>query len=61
MVAPITYVDIYTALKEHNLSDATALSLLALLGEGLQTYGKTHPKPATVTPSTNAPPAAAKP
>jgi len=38
MVAPITYMDIYAALKEQDLDDATALALLALLGEGLQTY-----------------------
>lgn len=38
MVAPITYIDIYTALKEQGLDDGAALSLLALLGEGLQTY-----------------------
>lgn len=48
MVAPITYVDIYTALREQDLDDGTALALLALLGEGLQTYEKkekSEPKP----------------
>lgn len=38
MVAPITYIDIWTALKEEGLDDGAALALLALLGEGLQTY-----------------------
>jgi hypothetical protein len=36
--APITYVDIYQALKAHGLTTATSLSLLAFLGEGLQTH-----------------------
>lgn len=40
MVAPITYIDIYTALKEQGLDDGAALALLALLGEGIQTYEK---------------------
>lgn len=38
MVSPITYMDIYEALKEQDLDDATALSILAFLGEGLSTY-----------------------
>ncbi|MFI5222630.1 MAG: hypothetical protein ACHQX3_00045 [Nitrospirales bacterium] len=38
LIAPITYVDIYAALKEQDLPDGVALALLALLGEGLQTY-----------------------
>lgn len=37
-VTPLTYVDIYQGLKENDLEDGVALSLLALLGEGLQTY-----------------------
>lgn len=40
MLAPITYMDIYAALKEQGLDDGAALALLALLGEGLQTYDK---------------------
>lgn len=40
MVAPITYVDVYQALANQDLPEGTALSLLALLGEGLQTYKK---------------------
>lgn len=40
MVAPITYIDIWTALKEEGLDDGAALALLALLGEGIQTYKK---------------------
>jgi hypothetical protein len=43
MVVPLTYVDIYQALEEQDLPEGVALSLLALLGEGLQTY---KPKPA---------------
>ena len=38
MVAPITYMDIYAALKEQGLEDGAALALLGLLGEGIQTY-----------------------
>lgn len=38
MVAPITYFDVYDALKAQNLPTATITSLLTLLGEGLQTY-----------------------
>jgi len=38
LAAPLTYVDVYQALKEQDLSDAAAMSLLAFLGEGLQTY-----------------------
>jgi hypothetical protein len=44
MVAPITYIDIWKALKEQDLDDATAMSLLALLGEGLQTQTKRDEK-----------------
>lgn len=40
LIAPITYVDIYAALKEQGLDDGAALALLALLGEGIQTYKK---------------------
>jgi len=38
--APITWFDIYGALKEQELPDATVLSLLAFAGDGLQTYKK---------------------
>jgi len=38
MSAPVTYIDIYQALEEQDLPEGVALSLLALLGEGLQTY-----------------------
>lgn len=38
LAAPLTYVDIYQALKEQDLSDGAAMSLLAFLGEGLQTH-----------------------
>lgn len=46
-VQPLTYVDIYQALQEQNVEEGTALSLLAFLGEGLQTYdaNKKRPKP----------------
>lgn len=36
--APITWVDIWAALKEQGLDDGAAISLLGLLGEGIQTY-----------------------
>lgn len=38
LVGPITYFDIYKALSEQDIPDAAAMSLLAFLGEGLQTY-----------------------
>jgi len=40
MVMPITYGDIYKAFKEQGMSDASAIALLAFLGEGVQTYKK---------------------
>lgn len=45
MVAPLTYIDIYEALEEQDLPAGAALSLLAFLGEGLQTYDSTRSKP----------------
>lgn len=39
---PMTYYDIYAALREQDVPDGLALSMLAMLGEGLQTYA---PKP----------------
>lgn len=45
MAAPLTYMDIYQALKEQDLPEGIALSLLAVLGEGLQTYGKPNKTP----------------
>jgi hypothetical protein len=44
VVAPITYMDIYAALKEQDLPDGIALALLAMLGEGVQTYEKKEKK-----------------
>lgn len=48
-ITPLTYVDIYQALEEQDLPTGVSLSLLALLGEGLQTYDtnkkKTVPVP----------------
>jgi hypothetical protein len=38
LVAPLTYKEIYQALEEQDLPEGVALGLLALLGEGLQTY-----------------------
>jgi hypothetical protein len=38
LAAPITYQDIYTALRTEGLDHKTALSLLALLGSGIQNY-----------------------
>jgi hypothetical protein len=35
---PITYVDIYKALREQGFDEGMTLSILAFLGEGLQTY-----------------------
>jgi hypothetical protein len=44
MVAPLSYFDIYEALEEQDLPEGVSLSLLALLGEGLQTYKNQKPK-----------------
>lgn len=51
MAAPLTYLDIYQALEEQDLPEGAALSLLAILGEGLQTYDSNKSKGihATVT------------
>jgi hypothetical protein len=38
VVVPITYIDVYKALTEQDLPEGIALSLLAILGEGMQTY-----------------------
>lgn len=43
-VTPMTYMDIYQALEEQDLPDGVAVSLLAFLGEGLQTYEKNKGK-----------------
>lgn len=40
MVGPMTYVDIYQAFQEQGIDDATAIGLLAMLGEGINTYQK---------------------
>jgi hypothetical protein len=45
LVGPITYYDIYNALQEQDVPEATAMSLLAFLGEGLQTYNQKSPQP----------------
>jgi hypothetical protein len=38
LVGPITYFDIKKAFEEQDIPEATAMSLLGLLGEGIQTY-----------------------
>ncbi len=48
MMAPLTYMDIYQALEEQDLPEGVALSLLAMLGEGLQTYGNDSRREAPV-------------
>jgi hypothetical protein len=42
LFAPITYTDVYQAMREQDVPTGTALGLLAFLGEGLQTQ---QPKP----------------
>jgi hypothetical protein len=44
LVEPITYVDIYQALKHEGLEDGAAVALLGFLGEGVQTYQKNQKK-----------------
>lgn len=59
VIAPLTYRDIYQAFKEQDVDDATAFSLLAMLGMGLQTYGPrkkaTQPKPVPSTKEVSLP------
>lgn len=43
-IAPMTYPDIYEALKEQDVDDATAITLLALLGAGINTYQEKEAK-----------------
>lgn len=59
--APLTYMDIYQALQEQDLPDGVELALLAMLGEGLQTYGKKKPKAAPIKASPEVPPASQPP
>lgn len=46
---PLTYMDVYQALEEQDLPEGVALSLLTMLGDGLQTYdtSRKRPKPPT--------------
>jgi hypothetical protein len=44
-ITPMTYVDIYAALKDQDIPDGVAIALLTMLGEGLQTYQLKEPKP----------------
>lgn len=39
-VMPMTYGDIYDALKQQDIPSGTAIALLAFLGEGVQTYNQ---------------------
>lgn len=43
-IAPMTYPDIYDALKEQDVDDGTAIALLALLGAGINTYQEKEAK-----------------
>lgn len=43
-IAPMTYPDIYEALKEQDVDDGTAITLLALLGAGINTYQEKEAK-----------------
>lgn len=36
---PLSLLDVYEAMKEHDVEEATALSVLSIFGMGLQTYG----------------------
>lgn len=44
-VTPMTYVDIYQAMIEQDVPENVALSLLAILGQGLQTYDANKKRP----------------
>lgn len=48
---PMTYYDIYEALREQNLSDGAAMGLLGMLGEGINTYEQKQPE-ITARPTT---------
>lgn len=43
-VMPMTYGDIYDAMKEQDIPTGTAISLLGFLGEGISTYQKNEKK-----------------
>lgn len=43
-VAPMTYPDIYDALRAQDVDDGTAITLLALLGAGINTYQEKEAK-----------------
>lgn len=47
LIGPITYIDIYRAMRAEGLPEGTAMAILAFLGEGLQTY---EPKKKPVAP-----------
>lgn len=45
MLVPITYQDILDTMEEQGIPRGTALTLLAIFGEGVQTYNDKRPKP----------------
>lgn len=49
LFAPITYMDVYQALREQDVPTSAALGLLAFLGEGLQTRQPKQSKPEAKT------------
>ncbi len=52
-VTPMTYGDIYHALKEQDIEDGAAMAMLAMLGEGVNTYEAKparHPQQLPVAP-----------
>lgn len=53
MVAPLTYMDVYQALKEQDMPEAEIMSLLTLLGEGLQTYDSNRKRQKPPAPHKN--------
>lgn len=51
MALPLTYMDIYQAMREQNVPEGTALSILSFFGDGLQTYSN---KTSTMPPELSA-------
>lgn len=52
-VMPLTYVDIYQALQEQDVPEGASISLLTLLGQGLQTYDANKKRPKPQSPNKN--------
>lgn len=53
MAYPLTYMDVYQALQEQDMPEGEILSLLTLLGEGLQSYDSSKKRKPVPKPNKN--------